>query len=122
MSASGGGPRQARRSAIASDRTIELDGHTFQARNSGVDVPIRLGGIVETCRFPSARFAWKEKVTRSDAATTRDVSDSIASEVFGDEGADAERHSPIRERATHGRMAIATTSTARSCRTADRLT
>lgn len=122
MRATGGGPRQARRSAIASDRAIELDADTFQARNSGVDVPIRLGGVVETCRFPSARFPWKEKVTRSDATTTRDVSESIASEALGDEGADGERHSPIRERATHGRMAITSTSTARSCRTADRLT
>src|SRR5215211_2840826 len=99
MRASGGGPRQASRSAIASDRAIELDGHTFQARNSGVDVPIRLGGVVETCRFPSARLPWKEKVTRSDATTTRDVSESIASGAFGNGGADVERHSPIRERA-----------------------
>jgi len=122
MTARSGGPRQAKRSAIASVRAIELAGHTFQARNSGVDVPIRLGGIVETYRFPSARFPRKEKVTRSDAATTREVSESTASEAFGEEGGDAERHSPIRERATHGRMATASTSTARSCRTADRLT
>jgi hypothetical protein len=107
---------------MASDRAIELDGHTFHARNSGVEVPIRSGGIVETCRFPSARFAWNEKLTRSDAATTRDVSESIASEAIENNGTDVERHSPIRERATHGRMAIASTSTARSCRTADRLT
>jgi hypothetical protein len=114
MRASGGGPRQASRSAIASDRAIELDGHTFQARNSGVDVPIRLGGVVETYRFPSARFAGIEKVTRSEPTTTRDESESMATEAFRNDGADVERHSPIRERATHGRMAIASTSTARS--------
>lgn len=122
MTASSGGPRQAKRRAIASVRAIELDGHTLQARNSRVDVRIRSGGVVETCRFPSARFPWKEKVTRSDPTTTREVSESIASEAFGDEWGDAERHSPIRERATHGRMAIASTSTARSCGTAGRLT
>lgn len=73
-----------------------------------------LGGVVETCRVPSARLPPLEKSTPSEVTTARDVSAWIASPSPPSEGGEARRHSPIRDRATQGRTAIATSRTARS--------
>lgn len=73
-----------------------------------------LGGVVETCRVPSARLPPLEKSTPSEVTTARDVSVWIASPSPQSGGGEAGRHSPIRDRATQGRTAIATSRTARS--------
>jgi hypothetical protein len=73
-----------------------------------------LGGVVETCRVPSARLPPLEKSTPSEVTMARDVSAWIASPSRPSEDEDARRHSPIRDRATQGRTAIARSRTARS--------
>lgn len=88
--------------------------HTSQPGSATRRVAALLGGVVETCRVPSARLPPPEKSTPSEVTTARDVSAWIAPPSRPSEGEDARRHSPIRERATQGRTAIATSRTARS--------
>jgi hypothetical protein len=116
-----GGPRPARCSASGTIRAVGLAGQASRASAEGC-ASARPAGVVTAGWVPTVRRTKSRVLGRSDATTGMDVNASTVAEPFATAPDDPGPRSPSADTAAHGRMAIAKASTARRCRTGDRLT